>query len=279
MDKIKSELSQRPIGVLDSGMGGISVVNKIRELLPNEDIIYYGDSAYAPYGTKPVAEVQNRVDEIVDVLMAKGVKAIVIACNTATSTSAKLLRDKHNLPILGMEPALKLAVDDGKKNIAVLATEITLKEQKFALLMERFSNTARIHRVPASELVEVVERAEITENAVHTSIYKAFSKAFAKDKAYDKAVPSIGDLDAIVLGCTHYLFAKDYIASYPNIRAKLFDGNSGTALNLRRMLSELGILKQDAAFSESKGMEKTRGNISIMSSSLKSIERMKKFVR
>ena len=132
--------SKKAIGVFDSGLGGISVLRDLKKLMPNEDFIYFGDSAYAPYGIKTKDEITKRCVEIIDFFIEKGVKAVVIACNTATSASANYLRKKYkDLPIIGMEPALKVATQGVKNNnIVVMATPLTLKEKKFETLMHKF---------------------------------------------------------------------------------------------------------------------------------------------
>ncbi len=251
----KKELSNcAPIGVFDSGMGGVSVVNTIREVLPHENILYFGDSLYAPYGTKPTEYVRKRVEQIVNYLISNRVKAIVIACNTATSTSANILRDKYEIPILGMEPALKPAVEDGNKSIAVLATELTLKEKKFSKLMSRFSDV-NIYRTPASELVNLVENGIVSEKNVHKALDVAFKGL------------NVERIDAIVLGCTHFIFAKKYIETYPKLNAKIYDGNTGTALHLKKILSERDMLCN----------KREKPSIKIENSDNKSIERTEKY--
>ena len=124
--------SKKAIGVFDSGLGGISVLRDLKELMPNEDFIYFGDSAYAPYGVKTKEQITERCVEIIDFFISKGVKAVVIACNTATSASANYLRKKYkNLPIIGMEPALKVATQGVKNNnIVVMAKTFNFKKKK-----------------------------------------------------------------------------------------------------------------------------------------------------
>ena len=133
-----------PIGVFDSGVGGISVLAELMRTLPNERFLYYGDSLHAPYGTKPEAEVLGYVRGIMAEMMRRGVKAVVIACNTATSVAAATLRAELDLPIIGMEPALKPAseIRHGGQ-ILVLATPVTLRLQKFQALMARYGEPCR----------------------------------------------------------------------------------------------------------------------------------------
>ncbi len=219
------------IGVFDSGLGGISVFNTIREYMPNENLIYYGDSAFAPYGVKSLNFVRNRVDLITEKLLSMGIKALVIACNTATSTSASILREKYDFPILGLEPALKPAVEAGYKNIAVLATEMTLKEKKFQTLMEKYHNIADIQKIPASCLVDIVENDRISFDNIKDCLdnFKLDRESF----------------DAVVLGCTHFIFPKKEISEYFS-KAEIFDGNYGLAKNLKNTLESLDLIRKNS---------------------------------
>ncbi len=223
--------SNLSIGVFDSGLGGVSVLNTIGELMPNENLIYYGDSAFAPYGRKSSEAVISRVFDVVDELMARGIKALVIACNTATSVAASLLREKYDIPILGLEPALKPAIDAGHKNVLVLATEITIREEKFAALSKKFEDKALIHKVPASMLVDVVENDKIDLNTVRLALHDALK------------TDVIADYDAVVLGCTHFIFAKEQVQRLiPN--AIIYDGNQGVSEHLKNILKSRKLLNQ-----------------------------------
>ncbi len=149
----------RPIGIFDSGLGGISVLRELRRCLPHEHFLYYGDSAHAPYGVRERADIRRLCIDICTHMIECRVKAIVIACNTATSACVNELRALYpQLPIVGMEPALKVAAERGAhQRIIVTATQLTLKEQKFARLMERFQNEHTIWKQPCPRLVELVE--------------------------------------------------------------------------------------------------------------------------
>ena len=150
---------EKAIGVFDSGLGGISVLKELVKSMPNENFIYYGDSANAPYGIKTKEEITARCEDIIEFFIKQGVKAIVIACNTATSAAANILRKKYsNLPIIGMEPALKVAADGKKDNtIVVMATPLTLKEEKFNNLMAKYDDENTVIKMPCPELVKIVE--------------------------------------------------------------------------------------------------------------------------
>ena len=150
-----------PIAVVDSGMGGITVLKKLYRIMPNENYIYFGDSANSPYGTKTKEEIKNLTVNAVEALMKRGAKSVVIACNTATSAAADTLREKYpNFPFVGLEPALKPAALSSKwPRVLVMATNLTLREEKFNKLMARFEDDAEFIKLPAPELVGFVESA------------------------------------------------------------------------------------------------------------------------
>ncbi|PPD10391.1 MAG: glutamate racemase, partial [Methylotenera sp.] len=153
----------RPIGVFDSGVGGISVLKHIHALLPHEDLLYVADSKYAPYGSRTPAEITARCFEIADFLIAKNAKALVVACNTATAAAIDALRLAYDLPIIGMEPAVKPAAEASKNGIiGVLATVGTLKSAQFAALLETYGRNVEVVTQACVGLVECVERGELT---------------------------------------------------------------------------------------------------------------------
>ena len=197
--------SKKAIGVFDSGLGGISVLRDLKELMPNEDFIYFGDSAYAPYGVKTKEQITERCVEIIDFFISKGVKAVVIACNTATSASANYLRKKYkDLPIIGMEPALKVATQGVKNNnIVVMATPLTLKEKKFETLMHKFRGNNKVVKMPCPKLVEIVENDLLDDKNIVIDQLKDYYKDVNMD-----------NLDSVVLGCTHFIFYRDYLNQF-----------------------------------------------------------------
>ena len=211
--------SKKAIGVFDSGLGGISVLRDLKELMPNEDFIYFGDSAYAPYGVKTKEQITERCVEIIDFFISKGVKAVVIACNTATSASANYLRKKYkNLPIIGMEPALKVATQGVKNNnIVVMATPLTLKEKKFETLMHKFRGNNKVVKMPCPKLVEIVENDLLDDKNIVIDQLKDYYKDVNMD-----------NLDSVVLGCTHFIFYRDYLNQFLPENTNLVDGNIGT---------------------------------------------------
>ncbi|MBQ8312590.1 MAG: glutamate racemase [Clostridia bacterium] len=216
-----------PIGVFDSGVGGISVLGELRRALPREDFLYFGDNLHAPYGTKPEQEVLGYVRSVMDYLIAQDVKAVVIACNTATSVAAATLRAELDLPIIGMEPALKPASEQRRGGqILVLATPMTLRLPKFQALYQRYGEGA--HPLPCPGLMELVET-------------QAFDQArrYLQEHflAYD-----MSQVDAVVLGCTHYVFLRPILQEILPPHVLVLDGNAGTARQLARVLEQRDLL-------------------------------------
>lgn len=231
MEASQSSLRDCPVGVFDSGMGGISVLREILAQLPGENVIYYGDTAHAPYGTKPPAEVMARVREVMDLLMARQVKAVLIACNTATSVAAATLRAELDLPIIGMEPALKPASElrHGGR-ILVMATPLTLRLPKFQALMARYGEGAI--PLPCPGLMELVEEGELDGPEVEDYLTRLLTPY--------RHTP----LDAVVLGCTHYVFLRDILRRMLPAETALLDGNAGTVRQLHRVLEQRDSLRQ-----------------------------------
>ena len=222
--------SSAAIGVFDSGLGGISVARQLHAALPHERIIYFGDSANAPYGIKTPEEVKKLSFAIVERFVSLNVKAIVIACNTATSAAVNDLRANYSIPIIGMEPALKLACDLGKgesQRVIVAATELTLREHKFADLLQRFSKNHTIFSQACPDLVRIVEDGNLNNrNIVFAALHKYFDE-------YD-----LDSIDSVVLGCTHFVFYRDYFREFLPARTNIVDGNEGTINHLRKILEE-----------------------------------------
>jgi len=218
-------MKKMAIGIFDSGMGGISVLAQAIKLMPTEKYIYYGDSLNAPYGEKSPKEVKRLSKNICDYLVGQGVKAIVVACNTATSAAIKELRATYDIPIIGMEPALKPAVEKFPKGtIVVMATNMTLKEKKFSNLMDRYGKNAKIIKLPCPILVELVERGKFLGEEVEEAIRNCFDGI------------DIETIDSVVLGCTHYIYLKDSIRKILGSKVEIIDGNEGTVKHLYDIL-------------------------------------------
>lgn len=223
-----------PIGFFDTGVGGISVLKTAIKLMPNENFIYFGDSKNAPYGTKSIDEVRELTLKSAEFLVSKNVKAIVIACNTATSVAINDLRKIYDMPIIGVEPALKPAVElkrEGK--VVIMATTVTLSETKFNNLVNKCGKEAEIEPLPCPGLVEFIENGDLNSSEL---------KSFLKDK-FNKFKGH--KLSSIVLGCTHYPFVKDVIKEIVGSDVPIIDGSLGTTNELKRKLEEKDLLNFD----------------------------------
>ena len=221
------------IAVFDSGLGGISVLRHLRRLMPGERYLYFGDSANAPYGSRPTSEVRSLSLAAVEKLMAaKPLKALVLACNTATAAAVQELRKIYpELIVIGIEPALKVAADHYPGGrIGVMATEVTLREEKFDTLLHRFHENCSVVKIPMPGLVQLVEAGK-TDSAEMDILLKTLLE------------PYIGKLDAVVLGCTHYPLAAKAISRVLGETVVLLDGGEGTARETRRRLEKANLLE------------------------------------
>lgn len=226
-----------PIGVFDSGLGGISVLRALRLRLPGEDFLYYGDSLHAPYGDKPLEAVQALCDAAARWLLDRGVKAIVIACNTATAAAAAQLRARYSdIPIVGTEPALKPAAERHPGgHILVMATERTLHEEKYHLLSQQYETQARVDAIACPGLMEFVEQG-------------IFSGPRLKSYLRAHLGPYLDSpVDAVVLGCTHYPFLRTAIRQIVGPGPEILDGADGIARQTQRRLALLGLQNPRAA--------------------------------
>jgi len=226
-------MMNRPIAVFDSGVGGVSVLRALRKSMPAENFVYFGDSENAPYGSRPYEEIRELTIRHAQRLLDEA-KALVIACNTATSVAAQELREMYPQHIIiGIEPALKPAVErfpEGR--IAVMATETTLRERKFEELMRLCGRSCHIIRCPCPELVSFVERGELDSEDARSAIAKGLMPALESG------------MDAIVLGCTHYPFLKKAIRAVVGENVQIFDGAEGTAKETQRRISHAGLLRE-----------------------------------
>lgn len=226
------ELRDHPIGVFDSGMGGISVLRELVKVMPNEDYIYFGDSANAPYGTKPTEVIRELTIRHVEELMAQGAKGIVVACNTATSAAVAALRKMYpELPLVGIEPAIKpAAVQKPGARIVVMATPMTIRQEKFQKLMACYEDQIRIVPLPCPGLMEFVERGDLEGEDLRTYLRELLGKV------------SEEPVDGIVLGCTHYPFVRNMIQEIAGEKVVIYDGGPGTAREMRRRLAQKDLL-------------------------------------
>ena len=219
------------IAVFDSGVGGISVLRHLRKWMPNERYLYFGDSANAPYGSRPTEEIRRMAETVAEYLLTRGIKALVVACNTATSAAIGALREKYpELIVIGIEPALKPAVDAFPGGtIGVLATPVTLREEKFRRLVESYSGHCRVIDLPAPGLSQLVEHGLGDSEEAEALLRPILA-------------PWAGKMDALVLGCTHYPFAAATIRRIMGEDILLLDGGDGTARETRRRLAQAGLL-------------------------------------
>ena len=226
----------RPIGFFDSGVGGLSVLKEAIKLMPKEHYIYFGDSKNAPYGVREVADVRNLTYKAVEFLIEKRAKAIVIACNTATSAAVAALRITYpGIPIIGIEPAVKPAVNLKKQgSIIIMATPVTLDEKKFNNLMERYRHEADIIPMPCPGLMDFIESGKIRGKEVEEYIRDKY-EAFNGKK-----------IGAIVLGCTHYPFIKPVIEDILGQNIPIIDGGLGTSIELMRRLKGKGLINDSS---------------------------------
>ncbi|MBA1444239.1 MAG: glutamate racemase [Chromatiales bacterium] len=235
-----------PIGIFDSGIGGLSVLSHIHELMPTEDLLYVADSGHLPYGSKTSEYVVQRAIAITRFLVEQqGAKAVVVACNTATAAAVSLLRSKFPIPIIGMEPGVKPGIKESRSGVVViLATEGTLGSEKFRALLDQHGNGAEVIVQPCHGWVEQVELAEHDSPETRRMVADQI-KPLLKRGA-----------DTLVLGCTHYPFLRETIGTYAGEGIQVIDTGLAVAQELRRRLRSNNLL----------GMAKTDGNTQFWSS-------------
>lgn len=224
-------ICEQPIAVWDSGVGGISVLRELLAIMPEENYLYFGDSQNAPYGTKTREEVCRLSFQNIEYLRSLGAKAVVIACNTATGAAAKELREAYpSLPIIGIEPALKpAALEKENPTVIVMATPLTLHQEKFEELYRKYNQNAHIILLPCPGLVELIEAGKTEGAELEDYLHALLSP-------YCEAHP-----DSVVLGCTHYPHIKSAIAHVLGEEIAIFDGGAGTARETRRRLEAAGL--------------------------------------
>lgn len=221
-----------PIAVMDSGIGGTTVLKELIKIMPNENFIYFGDSKNAPYGTKTVDEVRELTTINAEALIARGIKGLVIACNTATAAAGQHLRQLHpEIPIIGIEPAIKPAAL-AKENpvVLVMATPLTLKQEKFMTLLHKYTDVANIITLPCPGLAELIEAGDFDSDEINSYLQRIF-EPLNREK-----------IDSIVMGCTHYPLIQDAIIKNFGKDVDIFYGGEGTARQTMRRLTERSTL-------------------------------------
>ncbi|HZW83532.1 MAG TPA: glutamate racemase [Candidatus Deferrimicrobium sp.] len=225
-------MNSNPIGVFDSGVGGLSVLQELRQLLPYEDFIYFADSAYCPYGGKSPEVIRQRALAISKFLVYKGVKLIVVASNTTSASGLEALRDTLNIPVIGVEPAVKPAVALTKQGkVGVLATGVTLASTRFSTLLDRFCDGIEVITQPCPGLVEVVEAGDLD----------------AARPLLNKYVLPLLDqgITTIVLGCTHYPFLRSLVKDLAGEGVLVIDSGEAVAKHTLSVLEQNQICKND----------------------------------
>ncbi len=230
-------MNNAPVGVFDSGVGGLSVLGEIRALLPAESLLYVADSAHVPYGDKSPEFIRARSLAIAEFLLAQGAKALVLACNTATAAAIADLRSVYpQVPIIGMEPAVKPAAAATQTGVVgVLATTGTLKSAKFAALLDRFASDVRVITQPCPGLVEQIESGALRSTETRELLNAWVQPLLAEG------------CDTLILGCTHYPFIKPLLRELLPANVSLIDTGAAVARQLRRVLSEHELLASGPA--------------------------------
>ncbi|QVM92214.1 glutamate racemase [Pseudomonas entomophila] len=226
-----------PIGVMDSGVGGLSVLAEIQRLLPNETLLYVADSGHVPYGEKTPDYIRQRLRHIANFLREQGAKAMVLACNTATVATVADLRALYpDWPLVGMEPAVKPAAAATRSGVVgVLATTGTLQSAKFAALLDRFASDVRVITQPCPGLVECIEAGDLTSPALRQLLAGYVQPLLAQG------------CDTLILGCTHYPFLRPMLADMVPADVAIIDTGAAVARQLQRLLGERGLLAEGAA--------------------------------
>lgn len=224
--------NQLPVGAFDSGVGGLSILAEVRKLLPAENLIYLADTAHCPYGTKPVDEIRQRTLEVTDFLVQLGVKAVVVACNSACEAGLERIRDKYpGLPVIGVEPAVKPAQHETRNGkIGVLATSLTLNGERFSHLVERYATGIEVYRQPAPGLVELVEAGQLESAETEAVLHQYLDPLLAKG------------IDTLVLGCTHYPFLIPTIRKICGPAVTVLETGVAVARQTLRLLTEKKLL-------------------------------------
>lgn len=220
-----------PVGVFDSGVGGLSVAREIRALLPAEELLYLADTAYCPYGGRPLEQIRARSLLVGNELVARGAKLLVVACNSASGAALEVLREQLPVSVVGLEPALKPAIAGTKRGrVGVLATEATLKTERFERLIEDYANGKRVVARACPGLVELVEEGRTHGQDVREVLAPLLAPLQEED------------VDVVVLGCTHYPLLRDAIAELMGPGVQILDSGAAVARQVKRVLQENDLL-------------------------------------
>ena len=231
---------KRPIGIFDSGVGGLSVAMEITRLLPAEDLLYIGDQANVPYGSKPLERIQQLSNSITRFLLEKKAKCVVVACNTASAASLHTLRQRYpTIPFIGMEPAIKPASQVTQTGaIGVLATPATFKGQLYNQTLQRYANGKKVYQSTCDGLVEQIEAGELNSPKTLQILQNALQPMLA------------AGVDSVVLGCTHYPFVLEQIANIAGPSVQIINPAPAVARQVRAVLQERSALEQGGSIGE-----------------------------
>jgi glutamate racemase len=222
-----------PIGIFDSGVGGISILSEIRKQLPNENLLYFADSGYCPYGTKPLEKIRERTLKITHFLVSKNAKAVVVACNAACTAGLEQIRDHHpQLPVIGVEPAVKPACEltrNGK--IGVLSTNMTIEGTRFSHLVASYGNGVEIFTQPAPGLADLVEAGKIDAQETKELLNRYLQPLLARG------------IDTLILGCTHYPFLRPIIREICGDGVILLDTGAAVAKQTEKVLIQKRLIE------------------------------------
>ncbi|UZR93982.1 glutamate racemase [Chondrinema litorale] len=229
-------MSELPIGIFDSGVGGLTVWKAVRDLLPNENLIYLADQKNCPYGIKPESEIQQHTENAVKYLLEQSCKLIVIACNTATAVAIDYLRENYNTIFVGLEPAVKPAALSTKTGaIGVLATENTLKGNHYLRTVSQYGKNITVNAVAGNGLVELIESSQTDSTEMKELLVKYLN------------VIDYRNIDHIVLGCTHYPFIKNNIQELCGNHIEIIDSSNAVAKQCKNLLAQNGLLNTDSS--------------------------------
>lgn len=227
-------MDPRAVGIFDSGVGGLSVLREFQRLAPRENVVYFADTAYFPYGPRPMAEVRKRVFSIVQRLMQANVKMVVVACNTASAAALAELREAFGpMPFIGMVPGVKpAALRSPARNVVILATPGTLDGELYQRVVDQFGRGVRVRSVPADGLAEMIEAGTVSPEEVSERLRATLSSAVG------------AGADTVVLGCTHYSFIKDGLTeAFPELT--IIDTSEAVAARAVDVLREEGLAAPD----------------------------------
>ncbi len=226
------EMSGAPIGMFDSGLGGLSVLRDVRALMPAEDILYAADSAWCPYGVRPDAEIRRRSIAVANALVESGAKLVIVACNTATSVALTALRARLPVPVVGLVPAVKPAASQSRNGrIGILATPRTVAGERLEALIREFANDVEVHVQAAPGLADLVEAGHLSGPTVDRAI-EMFVRPLARH-----------GVDTIVLGCTHYPFLREPIERVAGANVAIIDSGVAVARRTQDLLRRSGALR------------------------------------